>query len=63
MKPRLPYLKAKQPGLKTKNFDSQKEYDVWKEKNKHKIEGDIRLGILRDRDYNIISITAGYYLK
>lgn len=62
-KTKLHYLRVVEPRLKTKTFNSQKEYEAWRDKNKHNFKGDIKLGILRDKDHKVISITASYQLR
>ena len=51
------------PTLKHKTFDSEDEYEKWKQENADKITGYIRLGIVRDANFDILSISASYREK
>jgi len=57
------YLQVLDPGKKTKTFNSMQEYEAWKQGNMDRIEGDIGLGRVRDKEGNVLSVTITYGLK
>ena len=51
------------PTLKHKTFDSIEEYEAWRDENADRLDGYIRLGIVRNSKFDVLSITASYREK